>query len=208
MSLTPPASNIVWHPHQVDRRARERLNGHRGCVLWFTGLSGAGKSTIANAVETALHARGVHTYLLDGDNIRFGLNSNLGFSAADRSENIRRIGEVARLMADAGLVTLSAFISPYRADRARVRAMLGPGEFVEILCQASLATCEARDPKGLYRRARAGEIREFTGIDAPYEAPQAPELVLDTEHADAASLADRVLAYLTAHALLTPPAAE
>ena len=208
MTVTPSASNIVWHAHQVDRRARERLNGHRGCVLWFTGLSGAGKSTIANAVETALHARGVHTYLLDGDNIRFGLNSNLGFSAADRSENIRRIGEVARLMADAGLVTLSAFISPYRADRARVRAMLGPGEFVEILCQASLATCEARDPTGLYRRARAGEIEAFTGIDAPYEAPAAPELVLDTEHADAASLADAVLAYLSAHALLTPPAVE
>jgi len=196
MTVTPSASNIVWHAHQVDRRARERLNGHRGCVLWFTGLSGAGKSTIANAVETALHARGVHTYLLDGDNIRFGLNSNLGFSAADRSENIRRIGEVARLMADAGLVTLSAFISPYRADRARVRAMLGPGEFVEILCQASLATCEARDPKGLYRRAQAGQIKNFTGIDSPYEVPENPELVLATEKTDPEVLAERVVAYL------------
>jgi adenylylsulfate kinase len=206
MTVTPSASNIVWHAHQIDRRARERLNGHRGCVLWFTGLSGAGKSTIANAVETALIGRGVHTYLLDGDNIRFGLNSNLGFSAADRSENIRRIGEVARLMADAALVTLSAFISPYRADRARVRAMLAPGLFIEILCQASLATCEARDPKGLYRRARAGEIKEFTGIDAPYEPPLTPELVLDTETADAAALAAVVLAYLSDHGLLAPPA--
>lgn len=197
------ATNITWHDHQVTRADRQRLNGHRGVVLWFTGLSGAGKSTVANAVDVLLHHRGVHTYLLDGDNIRHGLNRNLGFSAADRTENIRRIGEVARLMADAGLVTLSAFISPYRADRDLVRALLAPGEFVEILVQASLATCEARDPKGLYAKARAGEIKDFTGIDAPYESPLAPELVLDSDHDNVATLAQRVVAYLESRALLT-----
>ncbi|MGE0485345.1 MAG: adenylyl-sulfate kinase [Gammaproteobacteria bacterium] len=190
------ATNITWHGHQVSRGARERLNGHRGAVLWFTGLSGAGKSSVANAVDALLHARGVHTYLLDGDNIRHGLNSNLGFTADDRTENIRRIGEVARLMADAGLVTLSAFISPYRADRDRVRGIVGDGGFVEILVQASLETCEARDPKGLYRKARAGEIKDFTGIDAPYEAPLAPELVLDSDARGVDDLAAEVVAYL------------
>ncbi|MCP5198555.1 MAG: adenylyl-sulfate kinase [Gammaproteobacteria bacterium] len=190
------ATNITWHGHQVSRAERERLNGHRGVVLWFTGLSGAGKSSVANAVDGLLHARGVHTYLLDGDNVRHGLNNNLGFSAADRSENIRRIGEVARLMADAGLVTLSAFISPYRADRDRVRSIVGDGGFVEILVQASLETCEARDPKGLYRKARAGEIKDFTGIDAPYEPPLAPELVLDSDLRDVATLAAEVVTFL------------
>lgn len=207
MPLDTPPPHITWHGHQVSRDARERLNGHRGCVLWFTGLSGAGKSTVANAVDGLLNASGVHTYLLDGDNIRFGLNANLGFSAEDRVENIRRIGEVAKLMADAGLVTLSAFISPYRADRDRVRALLGPGEFIEIHCQASLATCEARDPKGLYRRARAGEIRDFTGIDAPYEAPLAAEIVLDSDDKDVAALAGEVVSYLARHGLLTAPRA-
>lgn len=199
---TVHATNIVWHPHQVSRAERESLNGHRGCVLWFTGLSGAGKSTVANAVEALLHARGTHTYLLDGDNIRHGLNRNLGFGAADRTENIRRIGEVAKLMADAGLVTLSAFISPYRSDRDAVRALLAPGEFVEILVQASLATCESRDPKGLYRQARAGQIKDFTGIDAPYEAPLAPEIVLDSDHHDVPTLAAAVVDYLAAHGVL------
>ena len=198
----PTASNITWHNHQVSRAARQQLNGHRGVVLWFTGLSGAGKSTLANAVDTLLHHRRVHTYLLDGDNIRYGLNGNLGFSTADRCENIRRIGEVSKLMADAGLVTLSAFISPYRADREQVRALLAPGEFIEILVKASLATCEARDPKGLYRKARAGEISGFTGIDAPYEAPLAPEIVLDTDVEDVASLAAAVIAYLERHGVL------
>jgi adenylylsulfate kinase len=199
---TSSATNITWHGHQVSRDARERLNGHRGVVLWFTGLSGAGKSSVANAVDALLHARGVHTYLLDGDNIRHGLNSNLGFTADDRTENIRRIGEVARLMADAGLVTLSAFISPYRADRDRVRAIVGAGGFVEILVQASLETCEARDPKGLYRKARAGEIKDFTGIDAPYEAPLAPELVLDSDARGIDALAAEVVAYLERHGFL------
>ena len=197
------ASNITWHDQQVSRADRQRLNGHRGVVLWFTGLSGAGKSTIANAVDTLLHQRGVHTYLLDGDNVRFGLNRNLGFSAADRSENIRRIGEISKLMADAGLVTLSAFISPYRADRAQVRELLAPGEFIEILVQARLATCEARDPKGLYRKARAGEIIGFTGIDDPYEMPLAPELVLDSDRDDIATLAAMVIAFLERRNVLT-----
>ncbi len=172
-------------------------------MLWFTGLSGAGKSTVANALEARLHARGSHTYLLDGDNIRHGLNRNLGFSAADRTENIRRIGEVAKLMADAGLIVLSAFISPYRADRDAVRALLAPGEFVEVLCQATLATCESRDPKGLYRQARAGMITDFTGIDAPYEAPLQPEIVLDCDHRDVATLAGVMVDYLVAHGVLS-----
>jgi adenylylsulfate kinase len=190
------ATNVTWHEHQVTREEREKLKAHRGAVLWFTGLSGAGKSTIANAVDTLLNARGIHTYLLDGDNIRLGLNKNLGFSAEDRAENIRRIGEVAKLMADAGLVTLTAFISPYRADRDNVRALLQPGEFVEILCQASLETCEGRDPKGLYKKARAGEIKGFTGIDDPYEAPEAPEIVLDSDNKGVEALAREVIAYL------------
>ncbi|MGR8919907.1 MAG: adenylyl-sulfate kinase [Gammaproteobacteria bacterium] len=190
------ATNITWHEHHVTREERGKLKGHRGAVLWFTGLSGAGKSSIANAVDTLLNERGVHTYLLDGDNIRHGLNKNLGFSAEDRAENIRRIGEVAKLMADAGLVTLTAFISPYRVDRDNVRALLDDGEFVEILCQASLETCEGRDPKGLYKKARAGEIKGFTGIDDPYEAPEKPELVLDSDNKDIPTLAAEVVEYL------------
>lgn len=210
--MTEPdtATNITWHDQHISRADREALNGHRGAVLWFTGLSGAGKSTIANAVDSLLHARGTHTYVLDGDNIRHGLNRNLGFSAADRSENIRRIGEVAKLLADAGLVTLTAFIAPYRADRDAVRGLLAPGEFVEILCQASLATCESRDPKGLYKKARAGEIRDFTGIDAPYEAPERAELVLDSDSKTVAELAAEVVDYLVARGLVPacPPRSE
>ncbi|MEX2479491.1 MAG: adenylyl-sulfate kinase [Gammaproteobacteria bacterium] len=199
------ATNITWHAQHISRADREALNGHRGVVLWFTGLSGAGKSTIANAVDALLHARGAHTYVLDGDNIRHGLNRNLGFSAADRSENIRRIGEVAKLLADAGLITLAAFIAPYRADRDAVRALLAPGEFVEILCQASLATCESRDPKGLYKKARAGEIRDFTGIDAPYETPERPELVLDSDRQTVAELAAEVVDFLVRHDIVPAP---
>lgn len=199
---TAGGANITWHDHQVTRAARETLKGHRGAVLWFTGLSGAGKSTIANAVDALLHQRGIHTYLLDGDNVRHGLNRNLGFSAADRSENIRRIGEVAKLLADAGLLTLAAFIAPYRADRDLVRGLLAPGEFIEILCEASLATCEGRDPKGLYKKARAGEISNFTGIDAPYEAPENPELVLDSDRLGVAELANMVVTYLERHGIV------
>src|SRR5512144_1533567 len=161
------ATNIVWHKGAVTREDREQLNGHKGCTVWLTGLSGSGKSTIAVDLEKRLCERGVRTYILDGDNIRHGLNKNLGFSPADRAENIRRIGEVAKLFTDAGAVTITAFVSPYRSDRAAVRALLGPADFVEVFVDAPLEVCEARDPKGLYKRARAGEIEEFTGVSAP-----------------------------------------
>lgn len=197
------STNITWHEQQVERAARESLKGHRGAVLWFTGLSGAGKSSIANAVDKMLNDGGSHTYLLDGDNIRHGLNNNLGFSAEDRAENIRRIGEVAKLMADAGLVTLTAFISPYRVDRDKVRELMAPGEFIEIMCQASLETCEGRDPKGLYKKARAGEIKGFTGIDDPYEAPESPEITLDSDNKDIPTLAAEVVAYLKAKGIVS-----
>ncbi|MFW0879517.1 adenylyl-sulfate kinase [Cronobacter dublinensis] len=171
--------NVVWHAHPVTAAQREQLHGHRGAVLWFTGLSGSGKSTVAGALEEALHQLGVSTYLLDGDNVRHGLCSDLGFSDDDRKENIRRVGEVAKLMVDAGLVVLTAFISPHRAERQMVREQLGAGRFIEVFVDTSLEVCEARDPKGLYKKARAGELRNFTGIDAVYEAPQAPEIHLD-----------------------------
>jgi adenylylsulfate kinase len=173
------ATNIVWHQGAVTRQDREQLNGHRGCTVWLTGLSGSGKSTIAVALEKALWERGVRTYILDGDNVRHGLNKNLGFSPADRTENIRRIGEVAKLFTDAGMVALTAFISPYRADRDQVRAMM-PEDFVEVYVDCPLDVCEQRDVKGLYQKARAGQIKEFTGISAPYEAPEKPELVIQT----------------------------
>ncbi|WP_105648085.1 adenylyl-sulfate kinase [Cronobacter dublinensis] len=171
--------NVVWHAHPVTAAQREQLHGHRGAVLWFTGLSGSGKSTVAGALEEALHQLGVSTYLLDGDNVRHGLCSDLGFSDDDRKENIRRVGEVAKLMVDAGLVVLTAFISPHRAERQMVREQLGAGCFIEVFVDTPLEVCEARDPKGLYKKARAGELRNFTGIDAVYEAPQAPEIHLD-----------------------------
>lgn len=173
--------NVVWHSHLVTREARETLHGHRGVVLWFTGLSGSGKSTLAGALETALHERGVSTYLLDGDNVRHGLCSDLGFSEDDRKENIRRVGEVANLMVDAGLVILTAFISPHRAERDMVRQRVGEGRFIEVFVDTPLAVCEARDPKGLYKKARAGELPNFTGVDAVYEAPIHPEIHLDGE---------------------------
>ncbi|WP_105640137.1 adenylyl-sulfate kinase [Cronobacter dublinensis] len=171
--------NVVWHAHPVTAAQREQFHGHRGAVLWFTGLSGSGKSTVAGALEEALHQLGVSTYLLDGDNVRHGLCSDLGFSDDDRKENIRRVGEVAKLMVDAGLVVLTAFISPHRAERQMVREQLGAGRFIEVFVDTPLEVCEARDPKGLYKKARAGELRNFTGIDAVYEAPQAPEIHLD-----------------------------
>jgi adenylylsulfate kinase (apsK) len=161
------SENVIWHEHQVSREERERLKGHQGAVLWFTGLSGSGKSTVANEVEYLLNRSGVHTYLLDGDNVRHGLNNNLGFSKEDRAENIRRIGEVCKLMSDAGLITFTAFISPYRVDRNKVRNLMEGMPFIEIYCKASLETCESRDSKGLYKKARAGEITGFTGIDDP-----------------------------------------
>ncbi|WP_202620833.1 adenylyl-sulfate kinase [Pectobacterium parmentieri] len=177
----PTDDNVVWHAHDVTRESRERLHGHQGGVIWFTGLSGSGKSTLAGALEQALHQRGVSTYLLDGDNVRHGLCRDLGFTDDDRRENIRRVGEVAKLMVDAGLVVLTAFISPHRAERKMVQDLLGEGQFIEVFVDTPLATCEARDPKGLYKKARAGELRNFTGIDSVYEAPETPDSHLDGE---------------------------
>jgi adenylyl-sulfate kinase len=174
------ATNVVWHEHKVSKAERAEQKKQKGCVIWMTGLSGSGKSTLANALEGELFRLGHHSYLLDGDNIRFGLNKDLGFSAADRVENIRRIGEVAKLFVDAGLIVTTAFISPFRADRELVRKLLSPGEFFEVYVQAPLEVCEQRDPKGLYKKARAGQIKDFTGIDSPYEAPESAEADLDT----------------------------
>lgn len=173
--------NVVWHVHPVTRAQREALHKHRGAVLWFTGLSGSGKSTVAGALEQALHKRGISTYLLDGDNVRYGLCRDLGFSHEDRKENIRRVGEVAGLMVDAGLVVLSAFISPHRAERQMVRERVGEGRFYEVFVDTPLAICETRDPKGLYKKARAGELKNFTGIDSVYEPPLKAEIHLDGE---------------------------
>ena len=175
------STNVHWHEGHISREEREGRNGHRGAILWFTGLSGSGKSTLANAVDRRLHELGLSSYVLDGDNVRHGLNGDLGFSPEDRTENIRRIGEVAKLFADAGTLALTAFISPYREDRDRIRATTDrPDEFVEIFVFCPLDVCEERDPKGLYQKARAGEIPEFTGISAPYEEPLAADLVVDT----------------------------
>lgn len=172
--------HIVWHSRSLTKADYYGRNGHRPLVVWFTGLSGSGKSTLAHAAEEALFKKGCYTYILDGDNMRHGLNSDLGFSEADRRENIRRIGEVAKLFVDAGVIVLAAFISPYQEDRDRVRALFEPAEFIEIYVKCDLDTCESRDPKGLYRKARAGQLPQFTGIDSPYEEPQNPEMVIDT----------------------------
>jgi len=174
------SSNVVWHHATVTRARREQQNNHRGTILWFTGLSGAGKSTLAHAVEEELHQRGCRTFVLDGDNVRHGLCGDLGFSNEDRIENIRRVGEIAKLFMEAGLIVLTAFISPFRSDRERVRGMVEHGDFVEIYCNSSLEICESRDVKGMYKKARAGQISEFTGISSPYEVPEKPELVVDT----------------------------
>jgi bifunctional enzyme CysN/CysC len=190
------AQNVHWQAVDVGREAHAALKGQRPAVLWFTGLSGSGKSTIANIVEKKLHALGRHTFLLDGDNVRHGLNKDLGFTEADRIENIRRVGEVARLMADAGLIVITAFISPFRAEREMVRAMLPEGEFIEIFVDTPLAEAERRDVKGLYRKARAGQLKNFTGIDSPYEAPQAPEIRIDTTTLSAEAAADRIVEHL------------
>ena len=204
---------VHWHDHAVSREERESLNKNKGCVVWFTGLSACGKSTIANLVDHRLHQLGKHSFVLDGDNVRHGLNAGpgmlkdvhgeefakrfgLGFSAQDREENIRRIGAVAKLFAEAGIIALTAFISPYRVDRDRVRKTLAEGDFVEIFVDAPLEVCEKRDPKGLYKKARAGELKGFTGIDDPYEAPTQPELVLDAGTKTPEQLADEVLDYL------------
>ncbi len=196
------ATNIVWHAHQVERGERAQQKKQKPCVIWFTGLSGAGKSTIANALEGELFRAGYHSYLLDGDNVRFGLNKDLGFSDADRVENIRRIGEVAKLFADAGLIVVTAFISPFRADREMVRKLLPSGEFFEIHVHAALDVCESRDPKGLYKKARAGQIKNFTGIDSPYEAPDAPEMTLDTGALSVEQAVQQLLEFLKARDVL------
>jgi adenylylsulfate kinase len=199
------ATNITWHEGQVQRADRERLLGQRGATIWLTGLSGSGKSTIAVAAEKALTERGRHAYVLDGDNVRHGLNKNLGFSPDDRTENIRRIGEVAKLFTDAGVIVFTSFISPYRADRDAVREMMGKGDFVEVLVDASVETCEGRDVKGLYKKARAGEIPEFTGISAPYEAPASPELSLDTNAQSVEESVEALVGYLEAKGYLSAP---
>lgn len=211
--MTDHQVQVHWHDHAVSRQEREKLNNHRGCVIWFTGLSACGKSTVANLIDHKLHSLGIHSFVLDGDNIRHGLNAGpgmlkerhgeefakrfgLGFSAQDREENIRRIGAVAKLFSESGIVAITAFISPYRVDRDRVRALLPEGDFIEILVDAPLEVCEARDPKGLYKKARLGEVKGFTGIDDPYEPPLKPEMVLDADTKSAETLADEVLAYL------------
>jgi adenylylsulfate kinase len=205
--------HVHWHEHSVSRDERETLNKHKGCVVWFTGLSACGKSTISNLVDHKLHSMGARSFVLDGDNVRMGLNAapgllkerhgeefakrfGLGFSAQDREENIRRIGAVAELFCSAGTIALTAFISPYRRDRDAVRARLKPGDFIEVFVDAPLEVCEKRDPKGLYKKARAGELKGFTGIDDPYEAPNQPELHLDASKKDAETLADEVIAHL------------
>lgn len=196
------AANITWHQHNVTSQERQKLNGHKGAVLWFTGLSGSGKSTVANAVDRLLHDRGIHTYVLDGDNIRMGLNKNLDFSPDDRTENIRRIGEVAKLFAEAGTLVLTAFIAPFKRDRDQVRQIMSEGQFVEVYVNASLETCESRDPKGLYKKARAGEIKGFTGLDAPYEAPEPGDIVLDSDSKSIEELASEVIRYLESNGYL------
>ena len=191
------ATNIIWHQSEVNQAAREELLKQKGVVIWFTGLSGSGKSTIANQVANGLHQLGKLTYVLDGDNIRHGLNKNLGFSPEDREENIRRIGEVAKLFADAGVITTTAFISPYRKDRDKAREILEDGRFIEVFVDCPLEVCESRDPKGLYKKARAGEIKEFTGIDAPYEVPENAEIVINTNDLDLAASIQKVIDYLS-----------
>lgn len=202
----PKSTHITWHSGEVGRAHRAALLGHKGATLWLTGLSGSGKSTVAVALEKRLHAQGRLAYRLDGDNVRHGLSSNLGFSAEDRAENIRRIGEVARLFADAGLITLASFISPYRADRDRVRTMHADAglPFFEVYVSCPLSEAEKRDPKGLYRKARAGEIRGFTGIDDPFEEPASPELRLDTDRLSVNQSVERLVSMLTAAGVLEP----
>jgi len=196
--------NIYWNAGKINRAQREKLLSQRGVCLWLTGLPASGKSSIAREIEKMLFEKNILSYVLDGDNIRHGLNSDLGFSAADRSENIRRIGEVAKLFVDAGLVVITAFISPYRRDRQRVRDLFGKGDFIEIFVKAKLSTCEKRDTKGLYQKARQGEITEFTGISAPYEEPENPELILDTDQTTRISdHAKTVVTYLEKHGYIT-----
>ncbi len=204
--LTPPpaSSNVVWHHATVTRARRQAQNGHRGAIVWFTGLSGSGKSTLAHAVEEFLHQHGCRTFVLDGDNVRHGLCGDLGFSVQDRQENIRRIGEMAKLFMEAGVIVLTAFISPYRTDREHVRGMVEHGDFIEIYCDTPIEICETRDVKGLYKKARAGQIAEFTGISSPYEAPQNPELMLSTGTDALDSCVQQIIDILIQRTIYTP----
>ncbi|CUA80902.1 adenylyl-sulfate kinase [Anoxybacillus suryakundensis] len=188
--------NIIWHKESITKEDRRKKNNHHSFVLWFTGLSGSGKSTLANAVAKTLFEQNIHCYVLDGDNVRHGLNSDLGFSAKDRTENIRRIGEVAKLFVDSGQIVLTAFISPFRQDRQLVRSKLEQDEFVEVYVRCPLETCEQRDPKGLYKKARNGEIRDFTGIDSPYEPPLSPDVVVDTDQYSIDQCVQQIISYL------------
>ncbi len=198
----PKSQNIVWHQHNITKEDREKKFGQKGVILWYTGLSGSGKSTLANRVEQILFERGIRTYILDGDNIRHGLNKDLGFSPQDREENIRRIGQVAHLFAQAGVIVMTAFISPYKKDRDQVRSLAARGEFLEIYVKCALEACEARDTKGLYKKARAGQIPEFTGISAPYEEPEKPELTVETDKENLDQSAAKVISYLESKGIL------
>jgi len=200
------STNITWHRPLVTQADRDRRNGYKGVVLWFTGLPSSGKSTLAHQTERSLFDRGCNAYVLDGDNIRHRLNKDLSFSPEDRKENIRRIGEVANLLADAGIIVIAAFISPYRADRAQARALNDPGRFFEVYCKCSLETCEERDPKGLYRKARTGEVKEFTGISAPYEEPEDAEIVVETDRQGLEECVSEILSHLEERGVLTASA--
>lgn len=197
------SSNVVWHHATVTRARREAQNNHRGTIIWFTGLSGAGKSTLAHAVEEELHQRGCRTFVLDGDNVRHGLCGDLGFSSNDRVENIRRIGEMAKLFMETGVIVLTAFISPYRDDRERVRGMVAHGDFIEIYCDSPIAVCESRDVKGFYKKARSGQIAEFTGISSPYEVPENPELAVNTGTAELNECVEQVIAEMKMRGIVT-----
>jgi len=194
--MTQKATNIHWYQGEVTRLSREKLHGHKGATIWFTGLSASGKSTVAHNLERLLYDRGVSTYVFDGDNVRYGLCSDLGFSAEDRGENIRRIGEMVKLFVDAGIIAITAFISPYRQDRERVRSLLTDGQFVEVYMECPVQVCEKRDRKGIYAKAKAGVIKEFTGISAPYEPPKNPELVIQSDKEDSMKSAERILSLL------------
>lgn len=202
------ATNVVWHDLRLDKSTRAELKQQHPCLLWFTGLSGAGKSTIADIVEQKLNTEGKHTYLLDGDNIRHGLSRDLGFTDEERVENIRRVGEVAKLFVDAGIIIITSFISPFRSDRRLVRELFDPDEFIEVYVSAPLEVCEKRDPKGLYRRARAGEIPHFTGIDSAYEEPEREHIILDTANNSAESCADQLINYMVENGYIGPADSE
>ena len=196
------SSNIIYHQASVTRQRRNKLNNHRSIVLWFTGLSGSGKSTLAHALEEKLFLKGCRTFVLDGDNVRHGLNSNLDFSETGRTENIRRISEVSKLMLESGLIVMTAFISPINKDRSDARQLISSDDFIEIYCKASLETCETRDVKGLYKRARAGEIKNYTGIDSPYEVPENPELTIDTDNQSLEGSVSTILSFLESSGII------